>query len=109
MYEHGTRDMSSARGQPRGAARRRVPRRRRTTQRPEGASRSEGRSGASSPRLQSAQHAKPRPLEVAMNIYPWVILLHIIGAFMFTASHGVAIWMTMVLSRERDRTRMAAL
>ena len=50
-----------------------------------------------------------RALEVAMEIYPWVILLHIIGAFMFAASHGVAIWMAMVLSRERDRTRMAAL
>ena len=44
-----------------------------------------------------------------MELYPWVILLHIIGAFMFAASHGVAIWMTMVLSRERDRTRIAAL
>jgi hypothetical protein len=48
-------------------------------------------------------------LEVVMNIYPWVILLHIIGAFMFTASHGVAIWMALALSRERDRTRIAAL
>jgi hypothetical protein len=44
-----------------------------------------------------------------MNLYPWVILLHIIGAFMFAASHGVAIWMAMQLSRERDRVRMAAL
>jgi hypothetical protein len=44
-----------------------------------------------------------------MDLYPWVILLHVIGAFMFAASHGVAIWMTMVLPRERDRTRMAAL
>jgi hypothetical protein len=44
-----------------------------------------------------------------MELYPWVILLHIIGAFVFAASHGVAIWMAMALSRERDRTRMAAL
>ena len=44
-----------------------------------------------------------------MNLYPWVILLHIIGAFTFAASHGVAIWMAMQLSRERDRVRMAAL
>jgi hypothetical protein len=44
-----------------------------------------------------------------MDLYPWVILLHIIGAFLFVASHGVAIWMAMVLSRERDRTRIAAL
>jgi MFS family permease len=50
-----------------------------------------------------------RRSEVVMDIYPWVILLHIIGAFVFAASHGVAIWMAMVLSRERDRTRMSAL
>jgi hypothetical protein len=44
-----------------------------------------------------------------VNVYPWVILLHVIGAFMFAASHGVAIWMAIQISRERDRTRMAAL
>jgi len=44
-----------------------------------------------------------------MNLYPWVILLHIVGAFIFAASHGVAIWMAMQISRERDRVRMAAL
>ena len=44
-----------------------------------------------------------------MNLYPWVILLHIIGAFMFAASHGVAIWMAIQIAHERDRTRMAAL
>jgi MFS family permease len=44
-----------------------------------------------------------------MDLYPWVVLLHIVGAFVFVASHGVAIWMTIQISRERDRTRMAAL
>ena len=44
-----------------------------------------------------------------MELYPWVILLHIVGAFIFAASHGVAIWMAMQISRERDRVRMAAL
>ncbi len=44
-----------------------------------------------------------------MELYPWVILLHIVGAFIFAASHGVAIWMALQISRERDRARMAAL
>ena len=44
-----------------------------------------------------------------MDLYPWVVLLHIVGAFVFVASHGVAIWMAIQISRERDRTRMAAL
>lgn len=44
-----------------------------------------------------------------MNLYPWLILLHVVGAFVFVASHGVAIWMTMQLPRERDRSRIAAL
>jgi hypothetical protein len=44
-----------------------------------------------------------------MELYPWIVLLHIVGAFIFVASHGVAIWMVMLLPRQRDRTRMAAL
>ena len=44
-----------------------------------------------------------------MDPYSWVVLLHVIGAFIFVASHGVAIWMAMQLTQERDRTRMAAL
>ena len=44
-----------------------------------------------------------------MDIYPWVVLLHIVGAFVFVASHGVAIWMAIQISHERDRSRIAAL
>ena len=44
-----------------------------------------------------------------MDWYPWIVLLHIVGAFIFVASHGVAIWMAIQISRERDRTRIAAL
>jgi hypothetical protein len=44
-----------------------------------------------------------------VDLYPWVVLLHIVGAFVFVASHGVAIWMAIQISRERDRIRMAAL
>jgi hypothetical protein len=44
-----------------------------------------------------------------MEIYPWVVLLHIVGAFIFAISHGVAVWMAIQLPRERDRNRIAAL
>jgi uncharacterized membrane protein len=44
-----------------------------------------------------------------MTWYPWIVLLHVIGAFVFVGSHGVAIFMTVRLSRERDRSRIAAL
>jgi hypothetical protein len=42
-------------------------------------------------------------------MYQWIVLLHIIGAFLFVASHGVAIWMAIQISREKDRTRIGAL
>jgi MFS family permease len=44
-----------------------------------------------------------------LQIYPWVVLLHIAGAFLFAVSHGVAIWMVIALPRERDRNRIAAM
>jgi len=44
-----------------------------------------------------------------MTWYPWIVLLHIVGAFVFVASHGVAIWMAVQIRRERDRNRVAAL
>jgi uncharacterized membrane protein len=44
-----------------------------------------------------------------MTWYPWIVLLHIIGAFVFVGSHGVAIFMAVRISRERDRSRIAAL
>jgi len=42
-------------------------------------------------------------------MYQWIVLLHIVGAFIFVASHGVAIWMTVELPRQRDPKRIAAL
>jgi hypothetical protein len=41
--------------------------------------------------------------------YPWIVLLHIVGAFIFVLSHGVSTWAAILLRGERDRTRMAAL
>ncbi|HXU84296.1 MAG TPA: hypothetical protein VN773_00680 [Verrucomicrobiae bacterium] len=42
-------------------------------------------------------------------MYEWIVLLHIAGAFIFVASHGVAIWMAVELPRQRDPKRIAAL
>jgi hypothetical protein len=42
-------------------------------------------------------------------MYQWIVLLHIAGAFLFVASHGVAIWMAVELPRQRDPKRIAAL
>jgi MFS family permease len=44
-----------------------------------------------------------------MEPYLWIVLLHIVGAFVFVLSHGVSAWMTMLLRGERDRNRIAAL
>ena len=42
-------------------------------------------------------------------MYQWIVLLHIVGAFVFVASHGVAMWMTSALPRQRDSRQVAAL
>jgi hypothetical protein len=44
-----------------------------------------------------------------MTWYPWIVLLHIVGAFVFALSHGVGIWMAVQLRKERDPRRIAAL
>jgi hypothetical protein len=44
-----------------------------------------------------------------MTWYPWIVLLHIAGAFMFALSHGVGIWMAVQLRKERDPRRIGAL
>jgi uncharacterized membrane protein len=44
-----------------------------------------------------------------MDWYPWIRLLHVLGAFVFIAGHGVSIFMAVSLRRERDPTRVAAL
>jgi hypothetical protein len=42
-------------------------------------------------------------------MYLWIVLLHIAGAFLFALSHGASAWMAMLIRRERDRARIAAL
>jgi len=42
-------------------------------------------------------------------MYLWIVLLHIVGAFLFVISHGASIWVVNVLRRETDARRAAAL
>lgn len=40
---------------------------------------------------------------------PWIIFLHVLGAFMFVAGHGVSMFVVFQVRKERDRGRLAAL
>ena len=42
-------------------------------------------------------------------MYGWIVLLHVLGAFLFVAAHGVSMVTAFRLRAERDRTRQAAL
>jgi hypothetical protein len=44
-----------------------------------------------------------------MEPYPWIVLLHVVGAFVFVLSHGASAWVAMLLRGQRDRSRIAAL
>ena len=44
-----------------------------------------------------------------MDLYPWIVLGHIIGAFTFAMSHGVAAWASLQLDKEHDPNRIRAL
>jgi hypothetical protein len=39
----------------------------------------------------------------------WIVFLHVAGAFMFVAGHGVSMIVAFQLRKERDRARLAAL
>ena len=42
-------------------------------------------------------------------MYPWIVLLHIVGSFLFVVSHGASIWVVNRIARENDVRRIAAL
>ncbi|HEX5038569.1 MAG TPA: DUF2269 family protein [Candidatus Limnocylindria bacterium] len=42
-------------------------------------------------------------------MYEWIVLLHVIGAFIFVAAHGVSMISAFRLRSERDRARQAVL
>ena len=39
----------------------------------------------------------------------WIVFLHVLGAFMFVAGHGVSMFVVFQVRRERDRGKLAAL
>jgi len=39
----------------------------------------------------------------------WIVFLHVAGAFMFVAGHGVSMFVVFQVRKERDRARLAAL
>jgi hypothetical protein len=44
-----------------------------------------------------------------MDLYPWLVFLHITGAFVFVMAHGVSAIVAFRLRAERDPVRMTAL
>ena len=42
-------------------------------------------------------------------MYPWIVLLHIVGAFLFVIAHGASIWTVNAIRRESSPARIAAL
>ena len=42
-------------------------------------------------------------------MHQWIVLLHILGAFIFVAAHGVAMFMVNEIPKQRDSRRIAAL
>jgi hypothetical protein len=44
-----------------------------------------------------------------MNWQPWLVFAHILGAFIFVLAHGVSVFVTLKLRRERDPARVAAM
>jgi len=44
-----------------------------------------------------------------MDLYPWIVLVHIVAAFVFVMAHGVSASVAFRIRGETDRTRLAAL
>jgi MFS family permease len=44
-----------------------------------------------------------------MDWYPWIVLLHVLGAFGFALAHGASAFAAIQIRSERDPARVAAL
>jgi uncharacterized membrane protein len=44
-----------------------------------------------------------------VNFTPWIVFLHVVGAFMFVSGHGVSMFAVFAERKERDRGRLGAL
>ena|SRR2546426_12449479 len=42
-------------------------------------------------------------------MYQWIVLLHIVGAFLFAVSHGVGIWAIIQIQRDRNPAQIRHL
>ena len=44
-----------------------------------------------------------------MEFYPWLVLVHIVSAFVFILAHGVSVFVVFRVRVEKDRARLTAL
>lgn len=44
-----------------------------------------------------------------MNLIPWLVFAHVVGAFLFVLAHGVSAFVAFRVRRERDVARLGAL
>jgi hypothetical protein len=44
-----------------------------------------------------------------MQLYPWVVFIHVLAAFLFVLAHGASAFVSYRLRAERDPARIAAL
>jgi hypothetical protein len=44
-----------------------------------------------------------------MDLYPWLVITHIVAAFAFVMAHGVSVYVIYRVRQESDRTRLTAL
>ena len=44
-----------------------------------------------------------------MDLYPWVVFIHVAAAFLFVMGHGASMWTSDQIRRERDPARIRAL
>jgi phosphotransferase system glucose/maltose/N-acetylglucosamine-specific IIC component len=44
-----------------------------------------------------------------MNLIPWLVFAHVLGAFLFVLAHGVSVFVVFRVRREREPARIAAL
>lgn len=42
-------------------------------------------------------------------MYQWIVLLHVVGAFVFVMSHGVGIWAIVQIQRDRNPAQIRTL
>src|SRR4030095_1605516 len=44
-----------------------------------------------------------------VDLYPWVVFVHVAAAFLFVMGHGASMWVSDQIKRERDPARIRVL